>query len=74
MIATVDKELLTVKDVATALSVSQRQVWKLHASGRLPMPVRLSRSVRWRRGELLAWCDAGCPSRDHWEAMRDAQR
>jgi len=67
-----EKELLTVKDAAAALSVSQRQVWKLHASGRLPMPVRLGRSVRWKRDELLAWLEAGCPSRDVWEAMRRA--
>ena len=69
VIANADKELLNVKDVAAALSVSERQVWKLLSSGRIPMPVRLGRSVRWRRDELLQWVDADCPARDRWEAM-----
>ena len=37
-------------------------------------PSSVGRSVRWRRGELLAWLDAGCPSRDRWMAMRTGQR
>ena len=36
--------------------------------------VRLGRSVRWRRDELLAWLEAGCPARDRWEALREARR
>lgn len=72
MVAVVEKELLTVKDVAAVLSVSQRQIWKLHSSGRLPASVRLARSVRWRRNELERWLSAGCPARDKWETMRGA--
>ena len=69
MIATADKELLTVKDVASMLSVSQRQVWKLHASGKIPAPVRLGRSVRWRaKDDIARWVQLGCPSRERFEA------
>ncbi len=62
--------LLDRPGVAALLKVSRSFVQKLHDTGRLPMPVRLGRAVRWRRDELLAWIDAGCPSRDSWEAQR----
>ena len=44
--------LLTVKNVAERLNVSVRQVWKLSASGRLPGPIRLARSARWRESDI----------------------
>lgn len=53
-------ELLTVQEVAEALKVSARQVWKLTASGRLPQPVRLGRSVRWRAADLATFVAGGC--------------
>jgi len=62
--------LLTAADVAGLLSVTVRHVRSLDASGRLPRPIRLGRAVRWSRSELLAWLDAGAPSRDRWEAIR----
>ena len=57
--------------VAKLLSISKRHVHALNASGRLPRPIRLGRSVRWRADEIRAWLDAGCPPRDKWEEMRD---
>ncbi|MHC4698284.1 MAG: helix-turn-helix transcriptional regulator [Planctomycetota bacterium] len=67
-----EKELWTVKDVAAALSVSPRQVWKLISSGGIVAPVRIARSVRFRRNEILRWIAAGCPARDRWEATQEA--
>ena len=58
--------LLTVGQVADFLGVSVRQVWNLRSQGLLPEPVRLGRSSRWRRVELMAWVDAGCPTRAEW--------
>ncbi len=65
-------ELLTVREVALRLKVSPRQVWKLLASGRMPEPLRLSRSVRWRKSDLNEWVRLGCVSRDEYEAARAA--
>lgn len=65
---------LSVDEVAGLLGVSARHTWKLHATGRVPRPVRLGRSVRWQRKELLAWLDAGAPTRDRWEATRGQER
>lgn len=61
-------ELLNVKDLAARLRVSSRQIWKLCAMGRLPAPVRLSRSVRWRAADIDRWVRLGCPSRERFEA------
>ena len=54
-------ELLDVQDVAKLLNCSSRTIYRLSSSGRMPRPVRLGALVRWRRGELLDWLDAGCP-------------
>ena len=62
--------LLTAADIARLLAVTVRHVRALDSSGRLPRPVRLGRAVRWSRSELVAWLDAGAPSRDRWETIR----
>jgi excisionase family DNA binding protein len=67
-------ELLAVSEVAEHLRISVRQVWKLNASGSLPSPIRLGRSVRWRAAELSAWIAEGCPCRDQWVVLREAAR
>ncbi len=56
--------------VAALLSVSERHVWALHSSGRLPRPVSLGRSRRWVVEELQRWLKAGSPNRTTWEQMR----
>lgn len=60
---------LTAAEVARLLSVSERHVWSLHSSGRLPRPVRFGRSVRWPYDTLNKWVAFGAPNRDAWERM-----
>ena len=62
------QELLNVKQVASILSISQRQVWKLLAAGKVVSPVRLGRSVRFRASDISRWVELGCPSREVFEA------
>ena len=57
--ATADLALLTVGDVARLLKLSQRQVWKLAKAKRLPAPLKLGRSVRWRATDLARFLEAG---------------
>ena len=61
--------LMNVSQVAEFLGVSARQVWNLRSGGLLPEPVRLGRSSRWRRSELIAWVDSGCPPQNEWAAL-----
>jgi predicted DNA-binding transcriptional regulator AlpA len=64
--------LLTAADVGTLLGVDERTVRRNSHAGKLPRPVRVTaRCIRWRRDELWAWLQAGCPDRKRWEAMRD---
>jgi predicted DNA-binding transcriptional regulator AlpA len=61
--------------VAKLLSVSVSQVWSMHASGTLGvLPIRLGGRTLWRRAELEAWTEAGCPNRDRWLDMRKVKK
>ena len=56
--------LMTVGDVAELLSVSIRTVWRLDSAGKLPSPLRIGRSVKWRRHEIIDWLERDCPPRE----------
>ncbi len=59
--ADVDPDLLTVKEAASLLSVSERTLWKMIAEGRLAA-IRLSRRItRIHRTEVRALIDGASP-------------
>ena len=62
---------VSAKGAARMLGVSERHLWALNSSGRLPRPVNLGRSVRWPVEELRAWLAAGSPERGKWETTRN---
>lgn len=62
---------LDAAGVAKAIGVSERHVWALHTSARLPRPVSLGRCRRWPVAELRAWLAAGAPDRGRWESMQN---
>jgi predicted DNA-binding transcriptional regulator AlpA len=64
---TTERVAIPVSAVAQTLDVSERHVWALNSSGRLPRPIRLGRAVRWDRRELEQWIAAGAPTREAWE-------
>jgi len=39
-------------------------------AGRIPRPLRIGRSKRWRLQEIMQWIEIGCPDRKTWEARR----
>jgi excisionase family DNA binding protein len=58
-IRVVGEHLLTVQEVANVLKLSKRTVWRWVAQGRLPTPVRYSRTcVRWKASAIQAHLDA----------------
>ena len=71
-----DVEPLLIPDTAAAaLAGVSRSHWqRLRVSGKLPPSVRLGRKVLWRRAEVAAWIDAGCPDARTWEAMQATGR
>lgn len=62
--------LLDVDALAAMLSLGTSTIWRHHAAGRIPSPVRIGRAVRWRRDELAKWVEAGCPPRSVWERSK----
>jgi predicted DNA-binding transcriptional regulator AlpA len=52
--------LWSVKSVAVSLGISIRQTWKLAATGRIPQPIRLGRSVRWKASDIQRFLEANC--------------
>ena len=60
---------LNAKQAAAMLNVSVRQLWRLNSTARVPRPIRLGHCVRWRRAELEAFVQAGCPTREKWECL-----
>lgn len=66
--------LIGAKEVARLLGRSERSVWRDEGTGRLPQPVRLGGSKRWRLAEIRAWVEAGCPDRRNWQQIRAAVR
>ncbi len=61
---------VNAKQAAKILNVSQRQLWRLNSTGRLPKPIRLGCCIRWVRTELEAFIQAGAPNRERWEQMK----
>ena len=54
-------ELLDVHTLATMLQCSPRHVYRLSDAGKMPRPLKLGASVRWRRKDVEDWIEAGCP-------------
>ena len=61
-------ELLTRSEAARLCGIGERTLSRWAAEGRAPRGLKLSAgqrgAVRWRRNELLAWINAGCPGPD----------
>jgi prophage regulatory protein len=61
---------ISARELARLLGISLRQTWRLNAAGKLPRPIRLGRSVRWNRQEVMDWFGAGCPDQQIWETRK----
>lgn len=64
--------LLTAEECAALAGVGVATWWRRDAAGLCPRAIRIGRTTRWRRAELLAWIEAGCPRREEWERQRTA--
>ncbi|ADG68471.1 Prophage CP4-57 regulatory [Planctopirus limnophila DSM 3776] len=53
--------LATAESVASMLSISLRTLWRMRSAGKLPAPVRVGKSTRWRVSDIQEWIAAGCP-------------
>jgi len=49
--------LLSAKEVAGILGISERQVWRIVSVGELPAPKSVGTLTKWRRSEIEAWVE-----------------
>ena len=56
-----DENMMRVEDLAERLQIGASTVWRRRDQGSLPAPLRLGRSVRWRKEDVDAWINDGCP-------------
>ena len=61
--------LLSAREAAALCGLGLSTWWRHLSSGKVPAPVKIGGSVRWRREELYAWVDVGCPPREKWDVM-----
>lgn len=50
-------QFLTIREVAAMLAINERSVRRRVTEGTLPEPVRIGRSVRWRRLDIENCCE-----------------
>lgn len=55
--------LLTKKDLAFQLRVSDNHIDALERTNRLPPSIKMGSGKRWKSTEILDWIEAGCPRR-----------
>ena len=66
------ERLLSAKAVADVLGVSKRQIFRLNSNGgKIPAPVRIGGSVRWRRSDIEKWIEWGCCSASEFRARKE---
>ncbi len=59
--------LLVTAQKSAELCGTSIRTWRTWcSSGTVPAPIRIGRSLFWRREELEAWVAAGCPPRTEW--------
>jgi excisionase family DNA binding protein len=58
--ADVSAKLLDVKTVADMLGCSQRHVYRLRDTDKMPAPVKLGTLVRWSKSVIEHWIAQGC--------------
>lgn len=62
------EKLLSVKALSQTLSLSKRTIHRLNSSGKIPAPVRVGGSLRWRlEADIKPWIHMGCPDRKEFE-------
>jgi predicted DNA-binding transcriptional regulator AlpA len=64
----------TRKTLASYLQFSTAALDRHNILALIPRPIKLGKSLRWHRQEILDWVAAGGPPRAEWEARRKAAR
>jgi predicted DNA-binding transcriptional regulator AlpA len=55
-----NSQLISAKVLAKMLSLSARTVWRLRSAGKLPKPVCVGASIRWRLSDISLFLECDC--------------
>ena len=58
--------VVDARGIALTLGVSERQISRLDAGGKIPAAIALGRCRRWSLAEVKEWLAAGGPPRSRW--------
>lgn len=64
---------INAKTFGQRLALSKRQIFRLNSCGRIPAPVKIGGSVRWRISDVELWLEWNCPDRKTFEARKEAE-
>lgn len=73
-VQTIESFLVSAEVAAQLVGVSRAQWFRMHSAGKSPLPVKIGRRRLWSRDELRRWCEAACPARDKWNAIKGNAR
>jgi prophage regulatory protein len=63
-------QLLTAKDAAQLCRLSKRSWLRFNASQKIPAPLHIGGSLRWRQIDIELWQSMDCPDRATFETRR----
>ncbi len=61
---------IDAKTFGQRLSLSKRQIFRLSSAGRIPKPIKIGGSVRWKLSDIELWLSMNCPTRREFEERR----
>lgn len=68
------EKLLTAQAVGAMLSLSKRQIFRMRSAGLICDPLKCGQgAIRWRLSDIEKWISWGCPNRQTFEAMKEAE-
>jgi predicted DNA-binding transcriptional regulator AlpA len=62
----VEREVWNGREAASAIGIAAGRWYELNRDGMVPRSIVIGGALRWRRRELMAWLEAGCPESSAW--------
>ncbi len=59
-----DVQLISAERLAGMIEVSERTLWRWLSARRVPAPLRVGGTVRWRLQTIKDWIARGCPQQE----------
>lgn len=66
----VSDTLMDIKQTAKLLNVSTSRIYSMRSSGQIPLAIRLGKTIRWNKKELVEWIQEGCPPLQKWLILK----